>query len=430
MLRLPMATKQLTFLTSRRLAMHRSLLLLFIAALCCLLNAPAATSAQTAETARTLTKISIPQEPVKIACVNYGRGDDWLKDLNISVENISGRRIIALEAALLIAAPALEHPLTIPLLYEKVSVTDHISIGGRAILRISAPAYQIAKERMAKLVALPAIESAQLLITRADFGNGIGWYLGSDYLRAGNSVRPIASTPLNICASQENTLTLHVIPALPPFGGKISEPIKIVQSLAPGADWLASLSIEVENISRQPIKYIELLALICDIKQTDYCVAVPLIFVADESDARSLLAPGARVKLTVSTPVYNSARELVEKFTPLVSIPAADIIIGQVYFTDGGGWHNQTLLRNFAWSVYKPGNRSFYVDKEVYVWGYLRNRESAYSDMYLGMEATRDELVLEYDYDEAGNIRAVRVKGSVRKGGGYIRSNERSKEKQ
>src|ERR1051325_6937344 len=51
---------------------------------------------------RTFTKLTMPAEPVEFTCINDGDNENWLKDLQVEVENRSGRTILALECTLVI----------------------------------------------------------------------------------------------------------------------------------------------------------------------------------------------------------------------------------------------------------------------------------------------------------------------------------------
>jgi hypothetical protein len=425
--------------------MYRLLLCSLVALLCLSLQANASTRNRSGSgevQGKKLIKIELKDEPVKLVCQSFGSGDDWLKDLNIDLENISGRAILEIEVVLVVKGDgSFEHPIVIPLerIIESNRGGNSIPNGGKTRLLLAEYEYQKAKAQILRTTSLSSIDQAELLIRLVNFGTG-GWYRGADYLQGRNRATTSFSKlelPSLGCNTASSSRQLNIVNALPQFGGQITEPIKITgQKFSDGEDWLRGLEVEIENTSKQSIDYIELIVLVCDIKNIDYCISIPLRYPAlgEANDANLLgtkpILPGARVKLTVAESAYQSAKTLIEQVAPLNSITVADLIIGQVnYLNASGGWINQTLLRNFAWELYKPGSRAFTLAKDVYIWGYLRNRDRTYSDMYLGMEATRDETELEYIYDENGQIRSVRIKGTVRKGGGYIREYEKERDR-
>jgi hypothetical protein len=249
---------------------------------------------------------------------------------------------------------------------------------------------------------------------------------------------PATSNKSNIQNSTEpgkKTLTKVI-----PLDGDI-EPIKIVcQSFEQDDEWLKDLTIEIENISGKPIKYLECTTLVCDITGQN-CVAIPLVYgkVASKSvtfesgsslggrrpegiyssqypnDSKPLqnnnkktveaaplppkpietstepIPPGGKIKLTVTEGAYNNFKQLISRTGTTTVVNTADLVIGQVHYNDGSGWTNESLLPNSTLGSYKNGNSAFLIDKGKYVWGYLRERTDTYNDIYAGPVMVEDE---------------------------------------
>src|SRR5262249_951191 len=180
------------------------------------------------------------------------------------------------------------------------------------------------------------------------------------------------------------------------------EPIKvIIQTNDQGENWLKDAVVEVENISSRPIRYLECIVLICDIKGSDSCVTIPLtygklvsrkistddILSASTSDTKlketksevDPIPPNGKIQLIESEAAYNSAKALVEKAVQMSTIRNADFVVQRVYFGDGTGWTNDWLFSNLemsepvsSGSSYSRG-ASYSVPKDVYVRGYVRS---------------------------------------------------------
>lgn len=220
-----------------------------------------------------------------------------------------------------------------------------------------------------------------------------------------------------------------------PIDGDL-EPVKLVcHNLEQKEDWLKDLSIEVENVSGKAIKYLECVALVCD-NTKEYCVAIPMVYGKVTSRSVSMddfagpgkqlppgimretpaprkksakntppppepvkpaepqfepIAPGARIKLSVTESAYVSGRKMLEQIGPLTSVNSADLVFGQAHFTDGSGWNNESLIPSGSLGRYKSGESSFVVSKEDYIWGYLRNRDRIYNNIYAGPAAITDD---------------------------------------
>jgi hypothetical protein len=194
------------------------------------------------------------------------------------------------------------------------------------------------------------------------------------------------------------------------------EPVRITcQNFPQGDDWLKHLNIEIENTTDKPIDYLECVAMICDIKNVDYCVAIPLIYgkVATKSvtlddikkakplggsgpakapqPAATPIPPGGRVKLTVSETAFNGAKQTLEKNGTLTSINGADLLVGRAHHIDGSAWFNESMLEDGVLGKFRTDSSAFLVAKQSYVWGHLRDRTGVQADIYSGMAVQEDE---------------------------------------
>jgi len=196
------------------------------------------------------------------------------------------------------------------------------------------------------------------------------------------------------------------------------EPVKVVcQNFPQEEDWLKQLKIEVENISGKPIDYLEFVAMVCDINNVDYCVAIPIIYgnvpttkitLDDINSSKRLgqtaskpqsnnsavppLPAGDKIKLAISEKGYNGAKETIEKTLPIAKINSADLLLGQVHYTDGSAWFNESMLVNGSLGKYKSDLSAYLVPKQSYVWGLLRqNRQSYQADIYSGHAYQEDD---------------------------------------
>jgi hypothetical protein len=209
------------------------------------------------------------------------------------------------------------------------------------------------------------------------------------------------------------------------------EPVKIVcQKFPQDDDWLMSLEVEAENTSGKPIDFLELVAMICDVKNVEYCTAIPLVYgnvpagrkitlddltsskqpgrtAAKQQSAAPVqpIPPGGKIKLSVSQSGYLSAKTAIEKSVPIKTINSADLLVGRARHTDGSGWFNGSMLADGSLGQYKTDSTAFLVPKQAYIWGHVRqNRQSYQADIYAGRA---------YQIDEKGN--KSRIPGYNRK---------------
>ena len=224
-----------------------------------------------------------------------------------------------------------------------------------------------------------------------------------------NAQTPAAPQSQNIEAKVK-TLTKVV-----PIDGD-TEPVRVVcQTFPQEDDWLKHLKIEVENISGKPIDYLEFVAIICEIKNVDYCVAIPLVYgkvgstkitIEDINSAKPLgsnikpktaepqaqsIPPGGKVKLTVTEAAFNSAKKTIEKSASLSTIHSADLLVGRTHHTDGSGWYNESMLADGILGKYNSDSNAYLVAKQGYVWGYLRDRKNVQGDIYAGPAYQEDD---------------------------------------
>jgi hypothetical protein len=196
------------------------------------------------------------------------------------------------------------------------------------------------------------------------------------------------------------------------------EPVKVVcQNFPQEEDWLKHLKIEVENVSGKPIDYLEFVTMVCDINNVDYCVAIPLIYgnvpttkitLDDINSSKRLgqtanipkstsapvppLVSGDKIKLAVSERGYEGAKQTIEKTVPIAKISSADLLLGQIHYTDGSAWFNESMLVNGSLGKYKADLSAYLVPKQSYVWGLLRqNRQSYQADIYAGPAYQEDD---------------------------------------
>jgi hypothetical protein len=146
------------------------------------------------------------------------------------------------------------------------------------------------------------------------------------------------------------------------FSQTENEPIKITKLNTEGKeatldkafsgsdDWLKSLSIEVENVSGQPLVYIDLELLFPDTLATGNIMGYSVEF-GQNSRARVprgepiRFMPKAAKTLSLSEKHYENLRQFLEKRQPLSTINKVLIWIRTIYFEDGRIWHVGSFVR-------------------------------------------------------------------------------------
>jgi hypothetical protein len=231
------------------------------------------------------------------------------------------------------------------------------------------------------------------------------------------SISVAAQNPQPSTTPKDQKPTNKTLTKIVPIDGDF-EPVNIVcQNFPQSDDWLKDLIIEVENVSGKPIDYLEFVTMVCDLKNVEYCVAIPLIYGRVESKKitledinsgkrlgniankpKSTQAPaqpipaGGKVKLAISESAYNSAKQSIEKIVSINTLHSADLLLGQTHHPDGSAWFNESMLANGSLGKYKNDSNSYLVPKQSYVWGYIReNRQSYVADIYAGPATQEDD---------------------------------------
>jgi hypothetical protein len=176
----------------------------------------------------------------------------------------------------------------------------------------------------------------------------------------------------------------------------------------------------VENKSGQGINYLECLALVCDIKNNENCITIPLIY-----ESSALMVPGAKMRLTINESAYQQAKQQIEKFIPIKNINTVDVTVGQVFYNTGAGWCNENSFaaqQDSGWGRKKTRNNAYLIPKDIYAWGNFRERGNAFSSISAG-SGNSGSVGSSNGSVKGGN---VYVRGYTRKDGtsvgGYTRS--------
>lgn len=344
----------------------------------------------------TFKRLPLPREPVSIVCLQYGEGDNWLRDFAITVKNISGRPIYDLQLAVLIAEGRRSSPVYLPLQLQ--AAMTGLPAGKEATLTISEADFNTTDKSLAQFKPDARLR-ADVVVRYAYFGNS-GWYKGAEYLQNPNALAFLISESLPVCTDSSLPPAGKSLSIVSELAGEIpSEPVRILGCrFGKENDWLKDLKVELENISDQPISYLECLLLVCNVRNSDNCVSIPIIYEGSTEQERvggnGLLQPRERVTLGITPLAYERALTLLSKEQTFYGLNECDLMVGRVYYEDmRQGWNNKSLLSNMSWGKYSSRLLAYPVPKRNYIFGYLDSKENIMTDISANRDKSRDSAL-------------------------------------